>query len=56
MAEHDEWLAERFEGHRARLRGVASRMLGSTSEADVAHPAPPQERLPGSGETPVGRG
>jgi RNA polymerase sigma-70 factor (ECF subfamily) len=36
MAEHDEWLAERFEGHRARLRGVAYRMLGSTSEADDA--------------------
>jgi RNA polymerase sigma factor (sigma-70 family) len=36
MAEHDEWLAERFEGHRARLRGVAYRMLGSTGEADDA--------------------
>jgi RNA polymerase sigma-70 factor (ECF subfamily) len=36
MAEHDEWLAERFEGHRARLRAVAYRMLGSTGEADDA--------------------
>jgi len=36
MAEHDEWLAERFEGHRARLRSVAYRMLGSTSEAEDA--------------------
>jgi RNA polymerase sigma factor (sigma-70 family) len=35
---HDEreWLAERFEAHRARLRGVAYRMLGSLSEADDA--------------------
>ena len=36
MDEHDEWLAERFEEHRARLRAVAYRMLGSTSEADDA--------------------
>ena len=36
MAEHDEWLVERFEGHRARLKSVAYRMLGSTSEADDA--------------------
>ena len=36
MAEHDEWLAERFEGHRDRLRAVAYRMLGSTGEADDA--------------------
>jgi RNA polymerase sigma factor (sigma-70 family) len=35
MDEHD-LLAERFEGHRARLRGVAYRMLGSPSEADDA--------------------
>src|SRR5256885_7731621 len=31
-----EWLAERFEEHRARLHGVAYRMLGSLSEADDA--------------------
>jgi RNA polymerase sigma factor (sigma-70 family) len=30
------WLAERFEEHRPRLRAVAYRMLGSTSEADDA--------------------
>ena len=35
MDEHD-LLAERFEGHRARLRGVAYRMLGSTGEAEDA--------------------
>ena len=35
MDEHD-LLAERFEGHRARLRAVAYRMLGSPSEADDA--------------------
>src|SRR4028118_871960 len=35
MDEHDQ-LAERFEGHRARLRAVAYRMLGSTGEADDA--------------------
>ena len=35
MTEH-EWLAERFEGQRARLRAVAYRMLGSVSEADDA--------------------
>ena len=28
------WLAERFEGHRAHLRAVAYRMLGSLAEAD----------------------
>ena len=33
---HDEWLAERFEGQRRRLRAVAYRMLGSVSEADDA--------------------
>ena len=32
----DEWLAERFEEHRPRLRSVAYRMLGSLSEADDA--------------------
>jgi RNA polymerase sigma factor (sigma-70 family) len=31
-----EWLAERFEEHRSRLRGVAYRMLGSMNEADDA--------------------
>jgi RNA polymerase sigma factor (sigma-70 family) len=35
MDERD-WLAERFEEHRGRLRGVAYRMLGSVSEADDA--------------------
>src|SRR5919108_2097173 len=35
MDEH-EWLAERFEEHRAHLRKVAYRMLGSVSEADDA--------------------
>jgi RNA polymerase sigma-70 factor (ECF subfamily) len=33
--EHD-WLAERFEANRTHLRAVASRMLGSRSEADDA--------------------
>src|SRR6059058_4095344 len=31
-----DWLAERFEQHRRRLRAVAYRMLGSLSEADDA--------------------
>ena len=35
MSEYD-WLAERFEEHRPRLRAVAYRMLGSTGEADDA--------------------
>ena len=35
MDERD-WLAERFEEHRGRLRAVAYRMLGSLSEADDA--------------------
>src|SRR5919198_1039559 len=35
MDERD-WLAERFEEHRTRLRAVAFRMLGSVSEADDA--------------------
>jgi RNA polymerase sigma factor (sigma-70 family) len=35
MDERD-WLAERFEEHRPRLRAVAYRMLGSVSEADDA--------------------
>jgi len=35
MTEND-WLAHRFEDHRAHLRGVAYRMLGSLVEADDA--------------------
>jgi RNA polymerase sigma-70 factor (ECF subfamily) len=35
MDERD-WLAQRFQAHRRRLRAVAYRMLGSTSEADDA--------------------
>jgi RNA polymerase sigma factor (sigma-70 family) len=35
MDERD-WLAKRFQEHRPRLRAVAYRMLGSTSEADDA--------------------
>ena len=31
-----DWLAERFEGNRSHLRGVAFRMLGSLTEADDA--------------------
>src|ERR671918_700544 len=31
-----EWLAQRFQEHRPRLRALAYRMLGSTSEADGA--------------------
>src|SRR5437660_6310510 len=40
MGERDmtdqQWLAERFEEHRSRLRAVAYRMLGSLGEADDA--------------------
>src|SRR5215217_4626774 len=36
MDEHDDWLTERFEEHRVRLKSVAYRMLGSTSEAEDA--------------------
>jgi RNA polymerase sigma factor (sigma-70 family) len=32
----NQWLAERFEAHRPRLRAVAYRMLGSVTEADDA--------------------
>src|SRR5437867_12105456 len=35
MDEHD-WLAQRFEAHRTRMRAVAYRMLGELSEADDA--------------------
>ncbi len=35
MSDND-WLVERFEGHRAHLRAVAYRMLGSQGEADDA--------------------
>jgi RNA polymerase sigma-70 factor (ECF subfamily) len=35
VTEHD-WLADSFEGHRAHLRAVAYRMLGSRGEADDA--------------------
>jgi RNA polymerase sigma factor (sigma-70 family) len=34
--EQRDWLAERFEEHRTRLRAVAYRMLGSLGEADDA--------------------
>src|SRR6266540_973807 len=34
--DEDQWLADRFEEHRAHLRAVAYRMLGSLSEADDA--------------------
>jgi RNA polymerase sigma factor (sigma-70 family) len=34
--DHHDWLAERFEAHRAHLRAVAYRMLGSAGEADDA--------------------
>src|SRR5918992_1511145 len=34
--EERDWLAQRFQDHRPRLRAVAYRMLGSTSEADDA--------------------
>jgi RNA polymerase sigma-70 factor (ECF subfamily) len=34
--DENQWLAERFEAHRAHLLAVAYRMLGSSSEADDA--------------------
>ena len=34
--DEQDWLADRFEEHRARLRAVAYRMLGSLAEADDA--------------------
>jgi RNA polymerase sigma-70 factor (ECF subfamily) len=33
---NEDWLVDRFEEHRAHLRGVAYRMLGSLTEADDA--------------------
>jgi len=36
VADERDWLTERFEERRTRLRGVAYRMLGSVSEADDA--------------------
>ncbi len=35
MEEHD-WLAQRFEENRTRMRAVAYRLLGSLSQADDA--------------------
>lgn len=34
--DENEWLADRFEEHRAHLRAVAYRMLGSLTAADDA--------------------
>jgi RNA polymerase sigma factor (sigma-70 family) len=34
--DQEDWLADRFEQHRPRLRAVSYRMLGSVSEADYA--------------------
>jgi RNA polymerase sigma factor (sigma-70 family) len=34
--DNQDWLAERFEANRSRLRGIAYRMLGSLTEADDA--------------------
>ncbi len=34
--DENEWLADRFEEHRAHLRAVAYRMLGSLTDADDA--------------------
>ena len=40
-----QWLAERFEEHRSRLRAVAYRMLGSLSEETTP------SRTPGCGSS-----
>jgi DNA-directed RNA polymerase specialized sigma24 family protein len=34
--DHQQWLTERFEQHRSRLRAMAPLMLGSMSDADDA--------------------
>lgn len=36
LVNEQQWLADQFEANRGRLRGVAYRMLGSSSEADDA--------------------
>ncbi|MEV6139511.1 sigma-70 family RNA polymerase sigma factor [Nocardia sp. NPDC051990] len=36
MTDENQWLAQRFEDHRAHLGAIAYRMLGSASEADDA--------------------
>ena len=36
VTREDDWLAERFEEHRTRLRTIAYRILGSSSDADDA--------------------
>jgi RNA polymerase sigma factor (sigma-70 family) len=36
MMDEREWLAQRFEAHRAHMQAVAFRLLGSTTEADDA--------------------
>lgn len=48
-----DWLAERFEQHRTRLRAISYRMLGSLNEADDARPggvAASEQRRHESGE------
>src|SRR4026208_1646446 len=45
-----EWLADRFEEHRAHLRTVAYRMLGAASEAEDAVPGTRTRVGPGGGE------
>ena len=38
--DHDDWLAERFETNRDRLRAVAYRMVGSPSARRPRHSRP----------------